>query len=65
MDVDNDLLDTCRAEPFEHMVEQGLAGDFDQRLRPSGSERAHPLAKPRGHHHRRFWHVGRNLGAET
>ena len=32
MDVDDDLLDARGTQPVEHMVDQRLAGDLDQRL---------------------------------
>jgi hypothetical protein len=52
MDVDHRALDPGGAKPIEDMIEQRLAGDFDERLGARRGERPHALAEPGGHHHR-------------
>ena len=54
MDVDHDLAHAGRAQLFEHMVEQRLAADLDQRLGPGRGQRPHALAEARRHDHRRM-----------
>ena len=64
MDVDHDLLDPRGAQPVEDMVDQRLAGDFDQRLGAGRGQRAHALAEPRRHDHRGARRGGLDRGAE-
>ncbi len=65
MDVDHRLPHAGGAQMLEHMVEQRLAGDLDQRLGPGRGQRPHPLAQPGGHDHRRVRHLGRHFGAQA
>ncbi len=65
VDVDDHLLHARRAQPVEHMVEQRLAGDLDQRLGPGRGQRPHALAEPGGHDHRGLGHLRRHFGAEA
>jgi hypothetical protein len=46
------------------MVDEGLSGDFHQRLWPGRGQRPHALAEPGGHHHRRAGNFGVDAGAE-
>ena len=64
MDVDDDLLDARHAQLLEHMVEQRLAVDLDQRLGLGRGQRTHALAQPGGHDHRGTRHFGRHFGAQ-
>ena len=64
MDVDDDVLDTRCTKPVQHMIDQRLARDLDERLGPSGGQRAHPLAEASGHNHRCLRHIRRDFGAE-
>ena len=59
VDVDDHLLHARGAQLLEHMIEQRLAGDLDQRLGPGRGQRAHPLAETGSHDHRRMRHLGR------
>ena len=51
--VDDGGLDAGVGEPVEHVVDQRLAGDLDQRLRQRVGERAHARPRPGGKHHAR------------
>ena len=65
MDVDHRPLDARVLQFLEHMVDQRLAGDLDQRLGPARGQRPHPFAQPGGQHHRRPGHLGGDLGLEA
>src|SRR3546814_7209157 len=54
MEVDGDMAGPRRLDPVEAMVDQRLARDAHERLRPRRGERPHPLAEPSRHHHRAF-----------
>ena len=46
-------------EAVEHVVDQRLAGDLDQRFRQAVGDRAHPRAEARGEDHGGFRHIRR------
>ena len=64
VDVDHRTLDPGRAQAVEDMVEERLAGDFDQRLGTGCGQRAHSRAQPGGHDHRGARHVGGDVCAD-
>ena len=49
--VDHRALDAGFGQTVEHVVDQRLAADFDQRLGPPVGERAHARAEAGGKHH--------------
>ena len=51
MHVDDRALDAGVGQPVEHVVDQRLAADLDQRLRNLAVERAHARAEPGRQHH--------------
>ncbi len=51
MDIDHGLLDPGGRQPVEHVVDQRLVADLDQRLRNRAVERPHARAKPGREHH--------------
>ena len=51
MHVDHRALDAGLGQPVEHMIDQRLAGDLDQRLRHRVGERPHARAEAGGQHH--------------
>ena len=51
MGVHHGARHTHPRQPVEGMVEQGLARDLHERLRPLEAERAHPHREAGGHHH--------------
>ena len=55
MDIDHRALDADGREPVEHVVDQRLVADLDQRLRDRAVERPHPRAKAGRKHHGVFW----------
>ena len=57
MDVDHRALDALLGEPVEHVVDQRLAADRDQRLGQLAVERPHARAEPGGEHHGAFRRV--------
>ena len=65
VDVDHQLADPGSAQPVEHMIDQRLAGQLDQRLGPGRGQRPHPLAQASGHDHRRVRHFGDDFGAQS
>ena len=51
MHIDHRALDARLGQPVEHVIDQRLAGDLDQRLRHLVGERAHARAEAGGEHH--------------
>ena len=51
MDIDHRAFDAASGQPVEHMIDERLAGDFDQRFGPRGGERLHARADTGGQHH--------------
>ncbi len=51
MHVDHGALDPGGRQPVEHVIDQRLAGDRNERLRHPVGQRPHPLAETGGKHH--------------
>jgi len=48
VDVDHDFSDAGALQPVEAMIDEGAAGDLDQRLRRGDGDRSHALAETGG-----------------
>jgi hypothetical protein len=54
VDIDHRVLDPFGSEAIEHVVDQWLAADHDQRLGKPAAERTHARAETRCEHHGAF-----------
>ena len=56
--VDDGGFDARVGKAIEHVIDQRLAGDLDQRLRQRVGQRAHARPEPGGEHHARVGSLG-------